>query len=287
MEGGGGRRNRDRAIRNAGQNPPNGVVFHYWIKDAPDSPNVSVTLFDKQQVAIRTFSTRAKDSLTRLEGNPGMNSFVWDMLYPPAEKIPGMLLWTGGAGTPKASPGKYTARWRYDHDSVDVSFTIKGDPNSSMTEADYDAQTGFLLQIRDKYNEVQRAILRLRDIRTQLRDLNGRLDSTGKPVKKLSDTVIRQLTAVEEALYQTKSKSGQDMLNYPIRLNDKISGIYGIAAGGNTVPSRQAREVFAALSAQADVQLTRLKEILHKDIPALNKLIYERQIPVIREKEKE
>jgi photosystem II stability/assembly factor-like uncharacterized protein len=287
MEGGGGRRNRDRAIRNAGQNPPNGVVFRYWIGEAPDSPNVSVTIFDKKHALIRTFSTRAKDADTRLECNPGMNNFVWDMLYPPTERIPGMLLWTGGAGTPKAAPGNYTARWRYDHDSTDVSFTIKGDPNSSITEADYDAQTGFLLQIRDKYNEVQRAILRIRDIRTQLRELNGRLDSTGKPVRKLSDSVIRELTAIEEALYQTKSKSSEDMLNYPIRLNDKLSGVYGIASGGNALPSRQAREVFAMLSAQADTQLTRLKEVIRRDLPAINKLIYERQIPVIREKANE
>jgi hypothetical protein len=287
MEGGGGRRNRDRAIRNAGQNPPNGVVFHYWLSNAPDSPHVSITIFDKQHAPIRTFNTRSKETDTRLECNGGMNSFVWDMLYPPAEKITGMLLWTGGAGTPKAVPGKYTARFRYDHDSADVSFTIKGDPNSSMTEADYDAQTAFLLQVRDKYNEVQKAILRVRNIRAQLRDLNGRLDSTAKPVRKLSDSIIRKLTAIEEALYHTKSKSGQDMLNFPIRLNDKLSGVYGIAAGGNAVPSHQAREVFAGLSAQADSQLARLKEIERTDLPALNKLVYERQVPVISVKDSE
>jgi len=284
-EGGGRRRRDQQPIHNAGQNPPNGVVFHYWLKSPADTPKVSVTIFDKQHQPIRTFTTRSKEADTRLDCESGINTFVWDMLYAPAEKITGMLLWTGGAGAPKAAPGKYTARFKYDDDSADVTFTIKGDPNYKLTEADYDAQTGFLLQVRDKYNEAQKAILQVRSVRTQLQDLNTRLDSTAKPIRKLSDSLIRSLTAIEEALYQTKSKSGQDMLNFPIRLNDKLSGVYGYASEGYTAPNRQAREVFASLSARTDVQLDRLKNILNTGIPALNKLAYQQQVPVISVKE--
>jgi len=285
--GGGGRRFRDRAIANAGQNPPSGVVIHYWLNGAPDSPKVSVTVFDKQHLPIRTFSTRSKDADTKLKCHSGINTFVWDMLYAPAVKVPGMLLWTGGAGTPMAAPGRYTARIRYDKDSMDVPFVIRADPNFALTEADYDAQVGFLLQVRDKYNAVQKAILQARSIRAQLQALNGRLDSTAAPVRKLSDSIIHQLTSVEESLYQTKSKSDEDMLNFPIRVNDKLSGLYGIAAGGNAVPSKQAREVFAELSAKAEVQLDRLKAIVRDQLSALNKMIYERQVPVISAKTEE
>jgi len=284
-EGGGRRRRDQQPIHNAGQNPPNGVVFHYWLKSPADTPKVSITVFDKQHQPIRTFTTHSKEADTRLDCEPGINTFVWDMLYAPAEKITGMLLWTGGAGAPKAAPGKYTARFRYDDDSTDVSFVIKGDPNYQLTEADYDAQTAFLLQVRDKYNEAQKAILQIRSVRTQLQDFNSRLDSTQKPIKKLSDSIIRNLTAIEEALYQTRSKSGQDMLNFPIRLNDKLSGVYGYASEGYAAPNRQAREVFASLSARTDAQLDKLKSILTTGIPALNKLAYQQQVPIISVKE--
>jgi hypothetical protein len=245
---------------------------------------VSITIFDKQHKPIRTFATRSKDPETKLECESGINSFVWDMFYAPAEKIPGMLLWTGGAGTPKAAPGKYTARFRYEKDSADVAFTIKADPNYNLATAQYDSLVGFLLQVRDKYNAAQKAILRIRSLRTQLQELNSRLDSTEKPIKKFSDSLSRQLTLIEEALYQTKSKSGQDMLNYPIRLNDKLSGIYGFA-DANTMPGRAAREVFASLSAQTDIQLEKLRTIIDNAIPALNKLAYQQQVPVISVKE--
>ena len=41
----------------------------------------------------------------------------------------------------------------------------------------------------------------------------------------------------EETLYQTKSKSGQDRLNFPIRLNDKLAGLNRLSGGfGPTAP---------------------------------------------------
>ena len=286
-EGGGRRRRENMVIHNAGQNPPNGVVFDYWLKDAPDSPRISITIFDKKHQPIRTFSTRADEEDTRIDAHEGMNSFVWDMLYPPAEKINGMILWTGGAGAPKASPGHYSARFRYGKDSVEVPFVIKGDPNYTLTEADYDAQVDFLLQVQHKFNDVQKAILNIRDLRTQLKDLAGRIDSTQKPIKKLADSLTRQLTHVEEALDQTKAKSGQDVLNYPIRINDKLSGLYGVASGGNAPPSKQFREVYATLAAAADVQLDKLKSIVQTGLPELNALIYAQKIPVIAVKDKE
>jgi hypothetical protein len=82
-------------------------------------------------------------------------------------------------------------------------------------------------------------------------------------------------------LYQTKAKSGQDVLNYPIRLNDKISGLYDYVNSGYCPVAKQAKEAFADLSAQADIQLIKLNEIMKNQLQNLNKLIHEKQIPVI------
>jgi methyl-accepting chemotaxis protein len=183
---------------------------------------------------------------------------------------------------PKVAPGKYKARFRYDNDSAEVSFVIKGDPNYAMTEADYDAQLGMLLQIRDKFTEVQKAIKNIREIRSQINDFTSRMDTTNnKEIKQMADTINKQIKTIEEALYQTKSKSGQDVLNYPIRLNDKIAGLYDVAASGYNPPSKPMKESFADLSSQADVQLNKLKKIMTENLPALNKLINQKQLPVI------
>ena len=138
MEGGGGRRRRSAKPANAGANPPNGVVINYWLKDANDSSKVAISIYDKNNALIKTFTKDAKEEGNKLEYATGMNQFVWDMMYPPAEKIDGLILWNGNVEGPKVAPGKYTAKIKFDKDSVNFSFVIKGDPNYKMTEKDYD-----------------------------------------------------------------------------------------------------------------------------------------------------
>ncbi|OYW75846.1 MAG: hypothetical protein B7Z27_08615, partial [Sphingobacteriia bacterium 32-37-4] len=110
----------------------------------------------------------------------------------------------------------------------------------------------------------------------------ARVDAkSNKDLKQYADSINKQLTAIEEALYQTKAKSGQDVLNFPIRLNDKIAGLYGVASSGQNAPSKQVREAFADLSGQANAQLVKLQKIMDTDIKKLNKMINDKQVPVI------
>lgn len=281
---GGGRRRRgaSAAEPNAGANPPQGTVINFYAKGITDSSKLSITINDKQGKPIKTFSNYTKTPEDQMELSEGMNQFVWDQNYPPAERTDGMILWNGGIGSAKAAPGKYTGKIKFGNDSADFSFVIKPNPVYTATEADYDAQVSFLLSVRDKFNEVQKAIRNIRTVRTQINELNAKVDGrTHKEIKQLADSINKQITAVEEALYQTKAKSGQDVLNFPIRLNDKIAGLYGVASSGQNAPSKQVREVFADLSAQANLQLTKLKQVLDTDVKQLNKLINDKQIPVI------
>ena len=89
------------------------------------------------------------------------------------------------------------------------------------------------------------------------------------------------MTVIEETLYQTKSKSGQDPLNYPIRLNDKLSGVFGAANSGITAPSKQVKEVYQELATQCDVQINAMKKIQEDDLVKFNQLIREKALPVI------
>jgi hypothetical protein len=45
---------------------------------------------------------------------------------------------------------------------------------------------------------------------------------------------------LERIIYQTKLKSEQDPLGKPIRLNDKLNTVFGMAAGGDTRLTAQA-----------------------------------------------
>ncbi|HMK05177.1 MAG TPA: hypothetical protein VK489_13325 [Ferruginibacter sp.] len=268
--------------KNAGMNPPNGSVINYYLKNVFDSAKVSIDILDKDKKLIRSFSTKAKEAAEKIEVNKGMNQFVWNMFYQPAERVEGLILWHGNVPGPKAAPGRYFYKIKAEKDSVEGSFIIKANPVYNVSQADYEDQFNFLITIRDKFSEIQKAGKNIRDLRKQMNDF---VDKQGKDVpkdiKQMADSINKQMTFIEEALHQTKAKSGQDVLNYPIRLDDKLSGLYDFAVSGNVAPAKQVRDAYAELSAQADVQLNKLKKIMEEDVPKFNQMIRERSLPVI------
>ncbi|MBC6490552.1 WD40/YVTN/BNR-like repeat-containing protein [Flavihumibacter stibioxidans] len=283
VSGGGRRRFRGAAPVNAGANPPSGVVINFLASGMPvaDTSGASLTIFDKDKKLVKEFSTKSKENKLELEA--GLNQFVWDLQYPAGERIDGMILWNGVPGSITAAPGNYFARIRVGKDSAEVPFVLKADPNYKITQSDYEAQFSFLREVQGKFNDVQKGIKDIRSLRTQLTDFVTRQGKDcPKEVKALADSIKKQLTSTEEALYQTKAKSFQDVLNFPIRLNDKLAGVFNTANSGNMAPSKQSREVYAELARQCDAELARLKKIRTEDLDTFNKLVREKSLPVIR-----
>ena len=266
--------------KNAGMNPLNGSVINYYVKNITDSSKASIEILDKNKKQIKIFATDAKEN--KIEVSKGMNQFAWDMNYKPADRIEGQILWHGVVGGPKAAPGTYCYKIKADKDSAEGSFVIKANPVYKLSQQDYEDQFDFLITIRDKFNEMQKAQKNIRDVRKQINDFTDKQGKgLDKEIKQQADTINKQMTAIEEALHQTKAKSGQDVLNFPIRLDDKISGLYDFAVSGNAAPAKQVKDAYTELSAQADEQLNKLKKILDEDLVKLNQLIREKSLPLI------
>ena len=268
------------ALTNVGMNPPNGVVMNFYMKNAIDSTKLSIDILDKNKKSIKLFSTTSKDN--KIEITKGINQFEWDMNYAVAERVEGLILWNGFVGGPKAAPGNYFAKFKSGTDSTEVPFTIVADPNYKTSQAEYEEQFNHQITIRDKSSEIMKAIKNIREVRQQMADLTARLGKDlPKEVKQQMDTVGKQMTAVEEALHQTKAKSGQDVLNFPIKLDDKLSSIYNASSAGQSGLSKQTKDAYNELSPLIDEQLNKLKKIMSEDVAKLNQLIHEKTLPVI------
>lgn len=279
MQGGGSRFGGTQ--NNVGANPPNGVVIPYYLKEISDSTKLSVVVLDKNRKEIKTFSTTSKDN--KIEIKQGLNQFVWNMNYTDAEKIPeGMIVWNGNVSGPKAIPGNYFAKFKLGNDSTEIAFTIKADPNYKVSAAEYEEQFNFLITARDKFSEVIIALKNIKEIRSQMNDYKAKWASDSvRSVATLMDSIDKKMTKVEEALHQTKAKSGQDVLNYPIRLDDKLSGLYGNAQAGNGALARQMKEAYIIIGGQIDEQLEKIKGIMKTDLKNLNQLIRDNKLELI------
>jgi hypothetical protein len=212
-----------------------------------------------------------------------MNRFAWDLRYPSAERFPKMVLWNRNLDGPRAIPGAYKARLTVGDWSAEVPFEVLADPRSSATPEDYRAQFEFLREVRDKLSEVHLQIGRIREARRQIEALGERLAEVeaAAAVVTAGEGLAEKLTAVEEALYQTQNRSRQDPLNYPIRLNDKLAGLLGLAARGDFRPTAQMLAVRAELTAAIDAELGKLKALWEDDLPAFNALAREHQVSAV------
>lgn len=202
-----------------------------------------------------------------------------------------MVLWAGGTSGPAAIPGDYTAKLTAGMASNEINFKIVKDPRSTATDADFQSQLDFLLKLRDKLSETHVAIKKIRTTRDQVNAFAARIKKLSKndkklgekykPVMEMIDDLVKKMTAIEEKLYQTKNQSPQDPLNFPIRLNNKLSALAGVVATGDYPPTRQATEVFAEITGKIDAELKALNLIFDKDVSLLNLQIQKLKVPAI------
>jgi len=286
---------------NRGTDPPDGAVFHYWLAEEP-SPETELRLeiLAEDGEPIRRYTRKPEpgededekdgeddehkgDDPRQLEAEQGANRFVWDLRHPSAERFEGLVLWNDDLEGPRVVPGSYRARLTLGDESVEQPFEVLADPRVSASREDLEAQVAFLLGVRDQLTEIHREIGRIRDLRGQLEELADRLGERpgAEPVIEAAEQLGEQLGEVEKALYQTQNRSRQDPLNYPIRLNDKLAGLLGLAGYGQNRPTEQMVQLRDELTAAVDAELRKLEEIWDERVPAFNRLAREHEVPAV------
>lgn len=264
----------------AGTNHPNGVRLYFNLPNVDEE--VYLLFLDSNGELIRKFSTKASDADNKVTLKEGLNTFAWNTRYEKADEFEGLLLWWGTLSGPKAPPGTYTFKVVTEKDSAEVNFEILLDPRIEGTAEDRRAQFEFLLQIRNKLDETHDAIRNMHDLKHQISALNERIDpekyeSVITEGKRLDSLMLD----IEKALYQTKLKSNQDMLNYPIKLNNKLAHVASLASMGIYRPTKQMLGVASEITAKINLELERWREIQQNDIPKYNALIRDQNVDVI------
>ena len=87
-------------------------------------------------------------------------------------------------------------------------------------------------------------------------------------------------------MYQTKNESGQDPLNFPIRLNNQLAALMGFVSSGERRPPKQAYDVYGVLNPKLQSELVRLNRIINADLPKVNAALKAAGLPeIVRSKE--
>ena len=306
MEGGdGGRRGTPL---DEGKNAANGVLVNYYLKVTPKE-ELKLQFLTMTNDTIITFSSK-KD----LKGEPfkvskdfyenpdapkpnsvsttaGLNRFVWNMRYADATEIQGEKapMWAGNTDWTKVVPGQYKVRMILGDKLVKEEIAeIKKDPRVDATEADFKAQFDLLMKIHKKLDESHRNINDIREIRKAVTEYMKAVKDTViiSNFQKITKPMLKNLDDLEQNLLQNKAKAMQDLLAYPIRLNDKMAGIAGVVTSADTKPTKASHDVFNDISSKIDKTSEKLKKIVDEDVPAFNNMVKQNQLPAINLKQK-
>jgi len=286
-------RMRGGAVKNsklAGENHPNGTLVYFHLKNKPgEKDTVTLTILENDGDVVKVFSNMTKKENTEpqkgmLETKAGGNRFVWNHRYADAEKFEGMILWSYDLEGPKSVPGTYKVRLSAFGNTEEQTFDILPDPRSGAAPAVFNQQFDFAQSVSGKLTETHRAIKEIREVRKQLKILTEGMaqEARLKSLRDLSAAIDSSMTSVEETLYQTKSRSGQDPLNFPVRLNDKMANVMGQNADSDFLPTKQAQEVRDYLFGLTNEQLSKWARIKANELPKLNQLVRELNIDAIR-----
>lgn len=274
-----------KTFLDAGENPPDGVIINYLLPEG--ITDLTLEFLTANGEVIRSFGPKPvkqkpADSdafpppVEQVEPdgpfaptNAGLNRFVWDFRLPNATKIA-----TKGGDQPdrtgpRVPPGSYQVRLLIGERSFTESFEILPDPRVRSRQRDYRAQFDLLQRIHAKHDELNKAVNAIRAMRDDL-ILIARRAEDALEISEEAARLSTRLDEIEGALLQRKIESDQDNLNFPAKLNGKLSSLAYMVGASESPPTKQATEHANELIEQVDNQLAAFAAVKRKELRSFN-----------------
>ena len=263
-----------------GTNYAGGLNLFYSLPDTlGKKDSISIFISDLKGDTAVFYSSKHKEDAYKLSPKKEINTFNWNLNYRSAKRFDGMMFWGGDLTGPRAIPGIYHLDITLNDSTIHQSFTIKKDPRSSATAEDYQMYFDFAQEICDTISAGHQAVIDIRSLRKQMMNYKELIKDDS--IKKEIGRIDSIMTKIEEAIYQTKLKSGQDMLNYPVRLTNKLAYLKSLLDAGEYRPTQQEYDVKAELEALLYKQLEAFEQVKTEMIPRLNKMIRDKGLETI------
>ena len=263
----------------AGKNPPNGAIIHYYFKEAPEG-EVKLTILDEDDNVVREFSSENKNGV-RVPKAAGANRFVWDLRYPDATPVedgvePNRRLADALKG-PVAAPGKYKVRLEANGQTMERKLKIKRDKRVKASKKELREQFDLLIALRDKLSELNSTVNDLRKVRAQVLAWMERTDD--EDIKSQGQALKEQLDRLEEELY---SVHAADPRALPGGLSDTLGALPPQIANADRPPTVQQVEASEKVMSDVDAKLEEFRQLLSEEVRQFNRTVAEKGLEPVQ-----
>ena len=254
-----------------GTNLPNGVIVHFNVKNfSPDKDELSIHFKEQDGTIIKTY--KSNDEIDKLEIKTGGNTFVWNTLYEGAEILDSMIFWSASFSGAKAVPGKYKVVLEKNGESQEQEFEILPDPRSEVSISQMRLQFDFVNKVNATVDKAHKAIKNIRQIRKKLEEFVSNFSENESVINLVEKAkqLNSSLTEIEKALYQTKNRSRQDPLNFPIKLTNKLGHLNSLVTSNDFPPTNQDELVRKELTAEVENHILKYQKLVSQDLKYFN-----------------
>jgi len=269
-----------------GVNPANGMVIYFNFPETKAGEILTLDIKDAEGSLVRTFTSKKDSLFTSWDGGPseepvlptnkGLNRLVWDMRYPSLLGIKDCYFEASYAGH-KASPGNYSFTLNYQGKQASVYAEILANPLYPTTAAEYAEYHRAMFAMETNFNMMQRRINTLHPKQEQLEQLLATLSAGDKyqTIRTTGHELINKMSTWDEDMVQRKSKAYDDVENFPNKFTANY--LFLINQTESDIPSvnQPSLDLRREMEAQWEPLLARVTEMLEKDVPELNKLLWE------------
>ncbi len=230
-----------------GQNAPDGVILDYFLpENLSEKDTVTLEIMDKKGAIIRTYSNIKDGAYKKYPGGPapetllssikGHNRFLWNFrTNSERPDVNGVFVLGNYAGYAVA-PGDYKATITLKafntttSQSNSTSFTVLPNPFIKATQEDWELQQNTLASISAYINEIHTSVNKLRKVKKQLEYYNEMLANVPKAslIKEAATSIISTMDAWESTIVESRTKNGQDVINWPSKLNVEFFYLKGL-----------------------------------------------------------
>ncbi len=251
-----------------------GATLSWWLAAEPETARLEIT--DSRGEVVRTFLPADTAAPQGRWGGPslpltqGLTEFRWDLTTDPAPVFPGMILWGVGRLAPTVPPGRYTVRLTADGLTSTTELEVRRNPwFADVSDADMMAQYEFGRRVQARVTEANGAVIAIRRMKAQVDD---RLEaSSDAALAAAADRLVSNASEVEADIYQVKNRSGQDPLNFPIKVNNRLANLLSMSERGDGRPGAGMEEIFQIMSDELTGYTDRLQLIWNEDLAAVNR----------------
>ena len=201
----------------------------------------------------------------------GLNRFAWNGQYAGPVTFPKMIVWGASASAgPNALPGDYQVRVTADRVSQMQPLKLLPDPRyPGVSQPDLQKQFDLASRINADFSEANAMVLKIRAIREAL----AAGGQKSPQLKAAAEPFLARLTEIEETLYQVRNRSGQDPLNFPIKLNNQIAALGRKMSEGYGAPPQQFYTIYDLLHARLSEQRSAYDRVTRDGFSTVNPLL--------------